>query len=363
MAARRTVRVRPLLAVAGLCALLAVSLASSLPAGAGPNQDPAPRGVDPAQGIQNLDHLIFIVQENRSFDSYFGTFPGANGIPTEGRRIVPCLRARPDDRREVPQALSRHRTVRCRRSARWKASQDLGQPRPDERLHPVAAHDCSSNGARPSPTIPVQEGGQRAERPPDVMGYHTSRRSRTTGSTPSATRCRIGCSRPATRGPCRPTCSWSRAGRRPAPNRNWPDELHRSEVPGATGADGEPDLDPADGRTAPVRRGPPSPGCSTRPGSTGATTWDPTRASHRPCDELPGHGDRAGAEPAARVLGTIEPERQARQRATQHRVLRRGGRRHAAAGLLGHAHHRAEANIRRTTSGTARPGSPSSSTP
>jgi len=34
------------------------------------------------QGIQKLDHLIFIVQENRSFDQYFGTYPGADGIPT-----------------------------------------------------------------------------------------------------------------------------------------------------------------------------------------------------------------------------------------------------------------------------------------
>ncbi|MEO8476285.1 MAG: alkaline phosphatase family protein [Actinomycetota bacterium] len=39
------------------------------------------RPIDPAAGIQNLDHLIFIVQENRSFDHYFGTFPGADGIP------------------------------------------------------------------------------------------------------------------------------------------------------------------------------------------------------------------------------------------------------------------------------------------
>jgi phospholipase C len=28
-----------------------------------------------------IDHFIFIIQENHSFDSYFGTFPGANGIP------------------------------------------------------------------------------------------------------------------------------------------------------------------------------------------------------------------------------------------------------------------------------------------
>jgi phospholipase C len=27
-----------------------------------------------------IDHLIFIVQENHSFDNYFGTYPGANGL-------------------------------------------------------------------------------------------------------------------------------------------------------------------------------------------------------------------------------------------------------------------------------------------
>src|SRR6478672_5610354 len=33
-------------------------------------------------GLKTLKHLIFIVQENRSFDHYFGTYPGADGIPT-----------------------------------------------------------------------------------------------------------------------------------------------------------------------------------------------------------------------------------------------------------------------------------------
>jgi Phosphoesterase family len=32
-------------------------------------------------GIENIQNVIIIVQENRSFDSYFGTYPGANGIP------------------------------------------------------------------------------------------------------------------------------------------------------------------------------------------------------------------------------------------------------------------------------------------
>src|SRR4051812_8644083 len=35
-----------------------------------------------ASGIDEPQHLIFIVQENRSFDEYFGTYPGADGIPT-----------------------------------------------------------------------------------------------------------------------------------------------------------------------------------------------------------------------------------------------------------------------------------------
>src|SRR5690348_6864256 len=31
--------------------------------------------------IHKIKHVIVIMQENRSFDSYFGTFPGADGIP------------------------------------------------------------------------------------------------------------------------------------------------------------------------------------------------------------------------------------------------------------------------------------------
>lgn len=30
----------------------------------------------------NIEHIVFIVKENRSFDQYFGTFPGANGATT-----------------------------------------------------------------------------------------------------------------------------------------------------------------------------------------------------------------------------------------------------------------------------------------
>ena len=37
--------------------------------------------IDP--GIHKIQHVVIIMQENRSFDSYFGTFPGADGIPPE----------------------------------------------------------------------------------------------------------------------------------------------------------------------------------------------------------------------------------------------------------------------------------------
>ena len=32
-------------------------------------------------GFEKLEHFIFIMQENRSFDHYFGTYPGAEGLP------------------------------------------------------------------------------------------------------------------------------------------------------------------------------------------------------------------------------------------------------------------------------------------
>src|SRR5256886_6163865 len=32
-------------------------------------------------GIHKIKHVIVIMQENRSFDHYFGTYPGADGFP------------------------------------------------------------------------------------------------------------------------------------------------------------------------------------------------------------------------------------------------------------------------------------------
>jgi phospholipase C len=53
---------------------------------------PPPPSVS-AAGIGKIRHVVVIMQENRSFDSYFGTYPGAAGIPglAGNPRTVPCL--------------------------------------------------------------------------------------------------------------------------------------------------------------------------------------------------------------------------------------------------------------------------------
>ena len=39
-----------------------------------------------------IKHIVIIMQENRSFDSYFGTYPGADGIPTFNGKFTICLK-------------------------------------------------------------------------------------------------------------------------------------------------------------------------------------------------------------------------------------------------------------------------------
>ena len=35
-------------------------------------------------GISKIKHVVVLMQENNSFDHYFGTYPGVNGLPTDG---------------------------------------------------------------------------------------------------------------------------------------------------------------------------------------------------------------------------------------------------------------------------------------
>ncbi len=64
---------------AGITLLPAVA-AALLVAGRAPTQSAAPPAAPP--GLEKIQHFVFIMQENRSFDHYFGTYPGAEGLPS-----------------------------------------------------------------------------------------------------------------------------------------------------------------------------------------------------------------------------------------------------------------------------------------
>jgi phospholipase C len=85
------------LAAAVLCAA-ALSLAGCGTAGeagqpggtAGATAQAAPVRLSDV-GIHKIRHVVMIIQENRSFDSYFGTYPGADGIPASDGHFTVCL--------------------------------------------------------------------------------------------------------------------------------------------------------------------------------------------------------------------------------------------------------------------------------
>ncbi len=68
--------------------LVAVPLLAIVAAGAlGGSSIGRTTAPDPA--IHRIDHAIVIMQENRSFDSYFGTYPGADGLPPARASPIP----------------------------------------------------------------------------------------------------------------------------------------------------------------------------------------------------------------------------------------------------------------------------------
>jgi phospholipase C len=60
----------------GILLLAAAVLAAAMSASTGTKHPAAP-----PPGIHKIKHVVVIMQENRSFDSYFGTYPGVDGIP------------------------------------------------------------------------------------------------------------------------------------------------------------------------------------------------------------------------------------------------------------------------------------------
>ena len=118
-------------------------------------------------GIHKIQHVIVIMQENRSFDSYFGTFPGADGIPMRGGVPTVCI---PDPR-----------GGRCVRPYHSSADRERGGP------HTATAAVADINAGRMDGFIRTAElGGQclgneptcrgvlHGDRP-DIVAYHDAR--------------------------------------------------------------------------------------------------------------------------------------------------------------------------------------------
>ena len=180
-----------------------------------PAATPTSAGAE-APGIETIDHFIFLVQENRSFDHYFGTYPGAKGIPRRARRLVRGLRARQVPGRQVRPAVRESQLRPERRPARARRLGARRERRQDGRVHPLAeaAQGVLLDRARSAVLrhLPRPAGPARRDE-------HARRdaRSRTTGATPTDSRCRTACSRPWIHGPCPRTCSSCRGGPPTAP--------------------------------------------------------------------------------------------------------------------------------------------------
>ena len=117
-------------------------------------------------GIHTIQHVVVIMQENRSFDSYFGTYPGADGFPTANGVPTVC----------VPDPSS----GQCQRP--FHDSQDLNGGGPHGQTNATA----DINGGKMDGFIAQAESGTRgcgntnnpacsASGPTDVMGYHDAR--------------------------------------------------------------------------------------------------------------------------------------------------------------------------------------------
>jgi phospholipase C len=152
---------RAFIAAGALACLLAVVLVSAeLP---GKRHEAAASAL---VGIHKIRHVVIIMQENRSFDSYFGTYPGADGIPMKNGVPTVCS----------PDPLTRT----CVKPYHDTSDRNAGGPHD----HIDAVRDINGglmngfvrsavSGRRSACTAHADAPGcSYAPNAPDVMGYH-----------------------------------------------------------------------------------------------------------------------------------------------------------------------------------------------
>jgi phospholipase C len=120
-------------------------------------------------GIQKIKHVVVIMQENRSFDSFFGTYPGADGLPAKNGQFTVCV---PDPRTGgCDKPFHDPSLVNGGASHSLAAAQtDIDGGKMDGFVK--AAETLSGRGCgATNPPTPACE----ASNVPDVMGYHDAR--------------------------------------------------------------------------------------------------------------------------------------------------------------------------------------------
>jgi phospholipase C len=119
-------------------------------------------------GISKIRHVVIIMQENRSFDSFFGTYPGADGIPAKNGQFTVCV---PDPRTKGCDRPY-HDPSLVNGGAGHNLSDsiaDVGGGKMDGFVK--SAEDASTRGCSTTPPAAVC----LPSSPPDVMGYHDAR--------------------------------------------------------------------------------------------------------------------------------------------------------------------------------------------
>ncbi len=153
---------------AHLLALATLALISGACSSSGPSLPTAvPSQLDQARA--KIKHVVVIMQENRSFDSYFGTYPGADGIPMQNGVPTVCV---PDPRNN-----------QCQKPFHDSQDKNLGGP------HGAPAATADINGGKMDGFISQELKSRAADcallpddpacsansGEPDVMGYHDAR--------------------------------------------------------------------------------------------------------------------------------------------------------------------------------------------
>jgi phospholipase C len=122
--------------------------------------------------IHKIKHVVIIMQENRSFDSYFGTFPGADGIPHGV--CVPDPMTGGCDRPFHDSSDLNHGGPH----GQTAATADIDGGRMDGFVAEAESASGCSNGATTNPgCVPCDQSTARVRRGSclDVMGYHDAR--------------------------------------------------------------------------------------------------------------------------------------------------------------------------------------------